>query len=38
MRYELKLTAGRVVRWEGETPDAAMQSYADNHPGQAVIA
>lgn len=36
--YELKLASGRVVRWDGASPEDASRNYAISHPGETVIA
>jgi hypothetical protein len=38
MDYELKLRSGRVVVWDGATPEDAARRYVDGHRTEAVIA
>jgi hypothetical protein len=35
--YELKLSTGEVVAWDGKDGVQAAQSYADSHPGATVV-
>ena len=35
--FELKLSTGKVVEWEGSDGIAAAQNYAAAHPGVVVI-
>jgi hypothetical protein len=36
--YELKLSTGKTVIWEGENGEDACKYYAETHPGVTVIA
>lgn len=36
--YELKLASGRVVEWDGDTPEEAAQRYVAEHRTEAVVA
>lgn len=36
--YELKLSTGKTVIWEGENGEDACKYYAETHPGSIVVA
>ncbi len=37
-QYELKLTSGKAVVWDGEDGIKAAQRYVDAHPNEEVLA
>lgn len=36
--YELRLASGRVVQWDGASPEDASRRYVGAHPGETVVA
>lgn len=38
MTYELKLSGGRTIVWEGSSPEDAARRYLDSHRDEIVVA